>query len=232
MSPLRRAAHPLELDMPSFDPASYGDSCAEYYDQLYPSVARGQVEALEELSRGGLALELGLATGRVALPLAARGVEVHGVEASPAMLGRFRFLPRASSVRAVAGDFSRLPYRGPFRLVFSLVGTLGLLPSRRLQASCLREVARVLEPGGTFVSEAHDLAPADQASTVEHAILTPNGARTYRVTFLPTPPTVLDGLASAAGLSLRARWSGWSREPWDGRRPHHVSLYRKAEATG
>ena len=222
------AARGTETLMHSFRPAGYGDSCALFYDQLYPNVPAGLVRALVALANGRPALELGLATGRVALPLSAAGVTVSGIEASVLMLSQFMRRPNASTVRVVGGDFSSLPFRGPFGLVFCLVGTLGLLPSRQLQTRCLREVSRVLEPGGAFLCEAFNDADARDPITHNHPILTPSGVQSYSVTFLPTPPHSLDALASAAGLTLAARWGDWSQMPYAHGRPHHISVYRKS----
>ena len=209
-----------------FAPAAYGDSCAAYYDQLYPNVPAGLVGALAGLAGGGPVLELGLATGRVAVPLRARGVAVHGVDASFLMLSRFRARPSATRVHAAAGDMSALPYRRRFRLVFALVGTLGLLPSAELQLRCLREASRVLLPGGTFLCEAFDETAETEPATHSYPILTPAGLAHYRVTFLPTPPPVLDELAAAAGLALAQRWGDWARAPFVPGRAHCISVYR------
>ena len=213
-----------------FAPASYGDSCAAYYDQLYPNVPAGLVAALAGLAGGGPVLELGLATGRVAVPLRARGVAVHGVDASFLMLSRFRARPAASGVHAAAGNMSALPYRRSFRLVFALVGTLGLLPSAELQLRCLREASRVLVPGGTFLCEAFDDTAETEPATHSYPILTPAGLAHYRVTFLPTPPPVLDELAAAAGFALVERWGDWARAPFVPGRAHCISVYRSSAA--
>ncbi len=216
--------------MNAFDPAAYGDSCATYYDQLYPNVPAGLVAALAGLAGGGPALELGLATGRVAVPLRARGVDVHGVDASLLMLSRFRARPTAAGVRAAAGEMCALPYGRAFRLVFALVGTLGLLPSVERQRQCLREAVRVLEPGGAFLCEAFDESAAARPETHSHLIVTPAGLAHYSVTFLPTPPAVLDELAGAAGLSLAERWGSWARAPFVPGRAHCISVYRTPAA--
>jgi SAM-dependent methyltransferase len=225
--PSVRAAYAPRSIVHPFRPADYGDSCALFYDQLYPRVAPGLVRTLVALAHGRPALELGLATGRVSLPLSAAGVAVSGIEASVPMLSQFLRRPDASSVRVVGGDFSALPFRGPFGLVFCLVGTLGLLPSRPLQARCMREVARVLEVGGSFLVEAFEDADAHGPITHHHPVLTLSGVQSYSVTFLPTPPHVLDALASAAGLTLETRWGNWSHTAYSHGRPHHVSVYRK-----
>lgn len=216
--------------MNAFDPAAYGDACAAYYDQIYPNVPAGLVGALASLAGAGPALELGLATGRVAVPLRERGVGVHGVDASLLMLSRFRARPAAAPVRAAAGDMTALPYRRAFRLVFSLVGTLGLLPSAELQLRCLKEASRVLEPGGALLCEAFDDVAAARPETHACPVLTPDGLAHYSVTFLPTPPAVLDAIAEAAGLALAERWGGWARAPWVPGPAHCISVYRTPAA--
>ena len=213
--------------MSPFNPSTYGDSCALYYDQLYPNVPAGLVRTLVALADSGPVLELGLATGRVALPLRAAGVTVHGIDASLLMLSQFRHRPRSATIHAAAGDISLLPYRSCFRLLFCLVGTLGLLPSLHLQLRCLREVFRVLQPGGAFLCETFDESAADRPSTHSHPVLTPQGVQHYSVTFLPTPPHVLDDLAASAGLSLSSRWGNWAQAPHSVGRPHCISVFRK-----
>ncbi|MFN7990124.1 MAG: class I SAM-dependent methyltransferase [Thermoanaerobaculia bacterium] len=214
-----------------YDPAAYGDGCAPYYDQLYPNVPGGVVGALAALAGGGRALELGLATGRVAVPLRARGVVVHGVDASLLMLSRFRARPLTAPVHAAAGDISALPYERAFRLVFALVGTLGLLPSAGLQLRCLREVVRVLEPGGAFLCETFDEGAEARPATHSYPVLTPGGPVRYGVTFLPTPSRILDELADAAGLALSSRWGSWARAPFVPGRSHCISVYRTPVAS-
>ena len=214
--------------MSLFNPSAYGDSCALFYDQLYPNVPAGLVRALVALAADGPALELGLATGRVALPLRSAGVMVHGIDSSLLMLSQFRRRPRSATIHATAGDFSLLPYRRHFRLVFCLVGTLGLLPAPELQLQCMREASRVLQPGGAFLCETFDESAADRPSTHSHPVITPTGVQHYTVTFLPTPPQVLDRFATAAGLSLASRWGNWAQAPHSADRPHCISVYRKA----
>jgi len=213
--------------MSLFNPSAYGDSCALFYDQLYPNVPAGLVRVLVALADGGPALELGLATGRVALPLRTAGVPVHGIDSSLLMLSQFRHRPRFASIHATAGDISALPFRPHFRLVFCLVSSIGLLPSPQLQLQCMREAFRVLQPGGAFLCETFDESAADRPSTQSHPVITPTGVQHYTVTFLPTPPQVLDHLATVAGLSLASRWGSWAQAPHSVGRPHCISVYRK-----
>lgn len=205
--------------------AAYGDGCASFYDALYPAIEPGLISCLADLAGGGPALELGLATGRAALPLAATGVEVHGVEASPAMLDRFRAKNGSGAVRAIAGDFATAGYDTRYRLIYSLVSTFYLLPSLDRQRACLASIARHLAEDGVFVNETYESPPGTAAVTHEHALLLDGQVRAYRVTTLSTPLPVVDDLAAAAGLALHARWSDWRRTPLAPGRPRQISVY-------
>ena len=213
--------------MSLFNPASYGDSCASFYDQLYPTIERGLLATLRELAGNGAAMELGIATGRVAIPLRRAGVAIHGIEASPAMLAALRDRPDATGIPVVAGDFASTPLGGPFQLIYSLVSTFSLLTTLELQRACLRNIAAHLTPGGCFVSENFDGAGSfPQVDTHEHRIDTPSGIRSYRVSCLNTPLAMVDAMAADCGLRLAARWSNWTRAPWTPAQPRHISVYR------
>lgn len=181
-------------------PADYGDGCAAFYDQIYPRVPPGLVDTLARLADRAPTLELGLATGRVARELATRGIDVHGIEASRAMLRQFRGHAGCQTVAAVAGDIAHLPYRSAFGLVFALCGTLELLPTRELQQRCLAGVARVLKPGGWFACELSGLE--DQGEQIDSAVpfMTSAGLRTYRVSLLPIAASAWADRVRDAGL--------------------------------
>src|SRR5215475_1148238 len=136
------------------DPAFYGDRWAEVYDERHAGLdPAAAVEFLAGLSGGGRVLELAIGTGRVALPLARRGIAVEGVDASQAMVDRLRAKPGGPVIPVTIGDMAQVPVRGPFRLVYLVFNALfGLLDQAR-QADCFASVARVLEPGGVFVIE-------------------------------------------------------------------------------
>src|SRR5690606_37624838 len=145
------------------DPAAYGDAFADVYDDWYADVSdvAGTVEAIARLAGGGPVLELGIGTGRLALPLAAAGVEVHGVDASAAMVARLRAKPGGDAVPVLVGDFAeRLPaVDGGFSVVFVAFNTFLNLVVPGAQQRCLELVAAALRPGGAFVVEA--FVPAD-----------------------------------------------------------------------
>jgi SAM-dependent methyltransferase len=133
---------------------TYGERIAAIYDQRYPSIVPGQVDLLVELAGTGPVLELGVGTGRLALPLAARDVEVHGIDASPAMVERLRAKPGGDEVTVAIGDFTDFDLGERFSLVFVAFNTLFALTSQRGQVACFRAVTRHLRPGGRFLVEA------------------------------------------------------------------------------
>ena len=239
-----------------YDARSYGEAYADVYDAWYTEVT--DVEActafVAALAGDGRVLELGVGTGRLALPLAARGVEVVGVDVSPPMLAQLVAKPGGRGVRAVQADMAALPLRGPFSVVLVSFSTLFNLVSDAAQASCMAEAARVLGPGGCLVVEAFvprdDLADRAnwlsvrsisrdcvvlQASLVDveaqtvaaqHVEITERGIRLRPLSIRYLYPSQLDELAAAAGLTLDARYADWSGETFDDDSPVHVSVYR------
>jgi SAM-dependent methyltransferase len=238
------------------DPAFYGDRWADVYDEhhgwLDPAAA---VEFLAGLAGDGRVLELAIGTGRVALPLAGRGVAVEGVDASEAMVARLRAKPGGGSVPVVMGDMAEVPVSGPFRLVYLIFNTLfGLLTQDR-QAECFRNVARVLGPGGVFVIECFvpDLARFDrgqrvrarevtedsatievsrhdavlQRVTTQIVTLDGQGMRLRPVALRYSWPGELDLMAQAAGLRLAERYGDWDRRPFDSLSSKHISVYQR-----
>jgi SAM-dependent methyltransferase len=239
------------------DPAFYGDRWAGVYDDrhggLDPAPA---VEFLAGLADGGRVLELAIGTGRVALPLAARGVSVEGVDASEAMVGRLRAKPGGESIPVTIGDMAEVAVSGPFHLVYLVFNSLFGLLSQERQAECFRNVARVLNPGGTFVIECFvpDLARFDRGQRVQTLAVTEDSATfelsrhdaaQQRVTtqivsldghgmqLRPVAlryswPSELDLMAGQAGLRLRERHSGWDRRPFDSTSGGHISIYQRS----
>ena len=238
------------------DPAFYGDRWADVYDErhgeLDPAPA---VEFLTGLAGGGRVLELAIGTGRVALPLAARGVAVEGIDASQAMVDRLRAKPGGDAIQVTMGDMAEVSVAGPFRLAYLVFKTLfGLLTQER-QAACFRNVARVLGPGGLFVIECfvpdltrfdrgqrvHTLAVTEDSAsmelsrhdTVEQRVTTqivtfdPGGMRMQPVALRYAWPAELDLMAGQAGLRLRDRYGSWDRRPFDSASRGHVSVYER-----
>jgi SAM-dependent methyltransferase len=220
----------LNVD-PFFNPAEYGDGAASIYDLLYPNVESGLTSCLADLANGGIALDLGIGTGRVAIPLSRRGVEVHGIEASPSMIAALRARPEGDRIPVLHGDFSRDALgSSPYALIYSLVSTLFLLPSLALQESCLRNIALHLARDGVFVSEAYgDAATYPEPQSVTVPIFTSSGVVPYRATTLMPPLGQFDEMAARAGLRLVERWSNWARQPYDPRDKRHISVYARAD---
>src|SRR5262249_51530433 len=135
----------------------FGERVAARYDQstdiFEPGAVDPAVEVLAELAGGGRALELGIGTGRIALPLAARGVLVHGIDLSEAMVARLRAKPGAEGIDITIGDFATTRVDGTFSLAYVVFNTIGNLTTQAAQAACFRNVAAHLEPGGCFVIE-------------------------------------------------------------------------------
>ena len=239
-----------------YDDQSYGDGFADVYDDWYADIS--DVEAttatLQHLASGGSVLELGIGTGRLALPLAAAGVPVQGVDSSPAMLDRLREKPGADTVEAIVGDMVDGLPDGPFSLVFVAYNTFfGLLTEERQQA-CFHAVAARLRPGGAFAIEAfvpdpaHEPAssvtvrsvlvdrvvlsvstadPAEQRAEGQYIDITEAGGVRLRPWSIRwATPGQLDEMASRAGLQLASRWGGFDESPFDADSTRHVSVYR------
>src|SRR5581483_9804184 len=144
--------------MEGYDAATYGERIADVYDEWYAEAAFLETEAavakLAELAGEGPVLELAVGTGRVALPLAQRGLEVHGIDASEAMVAKLREKPGGDAIPVTIGDFADVAVDGRYALVYVVFNTLFALESQDEQVRCFRNVAARLEPGGAFVVEA------------------------------------------------------------------------------
>jgi SAM-dependent methyltransferase len=238
------------------DPAFYGDQWAAVYDDHHGHADPGRaVEFLAGLAGDGRVLELAIGTGRVALPLAARGVIVEGLDASAAMVERLRAKPGGDSVPVTMGDMAEVTVNGPFRLVYLVANTLFALLSQERQAECFGNAARVLEPGGTFVIECFvpDLSRFDHGQRVEARSVTgdsavievsrhdkarqlvttqvitldAHGMQLRPVVIRYSWPSELDLMARQAGLRLAERHADWDRQPFTPASSSHVSVYQR-----
>ena len=234
------------------------DSAAAYEDE-----PRGDepetVDFLERLAGGGRVLELAIGTGRIALPLAARGVEVDGIDFSEPMVARLRAKPGGEALRVTMGDFADVAVDGTYRLVYLVYNTLFNLLTQDDQVRCFVNVASHLEPGGVFVVEAATPSwlyrlrddqyvdaeavevgsvtldvgrydPVTQHLEESHVRLSPQGIQVFPIVCRYAWPSELDLMARIAGLRLRERWGGWLGEPFTGDSRRHVSVYVSAEA--
>jgi SAM-dependent methyltransferase len=220
-----------DRDTAVYSAAAYGDACAEFYDQLYGSVPAAMVTSLIVLAGDGRVLELGSATGRMALALHEAGLQHYvGVEASTAMIEVMRRKPHCSRFDIVHGDFGRCLLPGRFDLIFALVSTFQLLPSAAQQAAAFAHLARHLSPGGTLLLECFDalaVEDRDRSRQTRHRVITRAGECDYPVIEFHSTRATLDAMAAAAGLQLAARWSDWQRRHDTGQL-QHISLYRWA----
>jgi SAM-dependent methyltransferase len=237
----------------------FGDDVAAHYDEgsaemFDPAVLDPTVDLLAELAGDGAALELAVGTGRVALPLAARGVPVSGIELSAAMAGRLRAKDHDQRIEVTIGDMATTRVDGSFRLVYLVFNTIGNLTTQDEQVACFANAAAHLEPGGCFVIEVgvpdlRRLPPGEDARVFSHApgyvgydryidlvaqqamshhfFADGSGGRELRTPFRFVWPSELDLMAKLAGMSLRNRWAGWDRSPFTGESTSHVSVWEK-----
>jgi SAM-dependent methyltransferase len=243
------------------DPAQYGDVIASTYDERFAPLTSDDpaINFLVEHAGGGPALELGIGTGRFAVPLASRGIVVHGIDTSKAMVERMRRKSGGDRIVVTMGDFRDVPAPGrDYRLVFVVFNTFFGLLTQDDQVAAFRATAERLRPGGRFVLDAFvpDLSRFDRGQRLATQSLVAGGVRieasvldlaTQRVdtnevtivegrtTTLPISirfawPSELDLMARLAGLALEARYSSWSKAPFGSWSKNHVSVYRKPPA--
>ncbi|WP_406444277.1 class I SAM-dependent methyltransferase [Streptomyces sp. NBC_01613] len=236
----------------------FGESVAAGYDEssadMFASdVVEPAVDLLTELAGSGRALELGVGTGRIALPLSQRGVEVHGIDLSRAMVQRLRAKPGGEAIGVTIGDFATTEVDGTFSVAYLVFNTVMNLTTQDAQVDCFRNAAGHLEPGGRFVVEVgvpdlrrlppgqnavpfhvgegrlgFDLYDVATQSMSSHHVRVADGRGSYlAVPFRYVWPAELDLMARLAGMRLRDRWDGWSREPFTSESRRHVSVWEK-----
>jgi SAM-dependent methyltransferase len=245
--------------LPSADEGYFGESVAARYDDPAdpsnsPDAIDPAVTVLAELARGGRALEFAIGTGRIALPLAARGVEVHGIELSQAMVARLRAKPGGVDIPVTIGDMTTARADGTFALVFLVFNTINNVTSQAAQVASFRNAAAHLDVGGSFVIEVGvpdlrllppgqrhvvfgadhghwgiDEYDVDRQGLVSHHFTRGEDGRwdLSSVPFRYAWPAELDLMAEMAGLRLRHRWADWHREPFTAQSRRHVSVWQK-----
>jgi SAM-dependent methyltransferase len=241
------------------DPDGYfGEAVAAGYDDdesamFDPAVVEATVDLLAGLAGAGRALELGIGTGRIALPLSRRGVEVHGIDLSRAMVDRLRAKPGGDAIGVTVGDFATARADGTFSLAYLVFNTIMNLTTQEAQVACFANVAAQLSPGGCFVIEVmvpdlrrlppgqtavpFDTGPvhwgfdvyevATQAMSSNHFLVRDGRTEFMSVPFRYVWPAELDLMARLAGLRLRERWQGWRRDPFTSESRQHVSVWEK-----
>jgi SAM-dependent methyltransferase len=230
--------------------AGYDESVADAFE---PGVVDSAVAFLAGLAGDGRALELGIGTGRIALPLAARGVPVHGIDLSRAMVARLRAKPGGDAIAVTIGDFATTAVASTFSVAYLVFNTIMNLTTQAAQVACFRTVAAHLEPGGHFVIEvgvpdlrrlppgqhivplqvsptrwsydSYDVATQAMSSNYVEVV---DGRGEHRsIPFRYVWPAELDLMAEIAGLRLRERWERWTREPFTSESRQHVSVWQK-----
>jgi hypothetical protein len=236
----------------------FGEDVAARYDE---SVAgndelesvEATVDFLAGLAGDGSALELGIGTGRIALPLRRRGVRVHGIDLSEAMVARLREKPGSEDIEVAIGDFATTRVDGAFSVAYLVFNTIMNLTTQDEQVACFQNAAAHLEPGGTFVVEVavpqlQRLPPGEtvrafhvgttrlgfdeydvltQGEISHHYSVVDGKLKVWSIPFRYVWPAELDLMARLAGMRLRERWSGWRRQPFTSESTSHISVWEK-----
>jgi SAM-dependent methyltransferase len=236
----------------------FAEDVAERYDEsaadmFEPDVLGPAVDFLAALAGGGAALELGIGTGRIALPLAQRGVRVQGIDLSEAMVAKLREKPGGEGIEVEIGDFATTKVDGTFSLAYVVFNTIGNLTTQDAQVACFENASAHLEPGGCFVIEVgvpglRTLPPGERFQVfhfsaehigideydvenqglISHHLSPAEGKwELASIPFRYVWPAELDLMARLAGMTLRERWSGWNREPFTSESTKHVSVWEK-----
>jgi SAM-dependent methyltransferase len=243
-------------DPSEFDPAEYGRFVAADYDDLYADLdSSAAVENLAQLAAGGPILEFGIGTGRLALPLIERGVDVHGIDGSPEMINVLRRKRGGEGIPVTIGDFSKVTAGADFALVILAVNTVYGLPSQDAQVECFRNAARHLRVGGRFVVEAWvpdigrfrngtavrpvqissehvemefaRIHPANQTMVTTKLHVTKGQVRLVPANHRYAWPCEMDLMARLAGMRLAHRWENWEHEQFRDTSMNHISVWEK-----
>lgn len=243
-----------------YGPSTYGDRIASIYDEMYAEVPYARdvsitVQFLSSFAGDGPVLELGIGTGRVAIPLAAAGVEVHGIDASEAMVERLRSKAGGDAIPVTIGDFREFSLDARFTAIYVPFNTFFGLLTQDDQVACFRAVAKHLTSDGVFVMEAfvfdptffdHDQRvsvtkvdpegvsldvtkhdPVKQRSDSQHVVIREDGIRLFPVKIRYAHASELDLMARLAGLRLRERWADWDRTPFSSSSGKHISVWER-----
>lgn len=245
--------------MEGFTASTFGELNAAEYDALHdPGTTAESVRLISELADGGSIFELAIGTGRIALPLAALGHQVSGIEGSPEMVEILRRKPGGDALDVMIGDMADFDIEGPFDHAILVFNTLFNLQTQEDQIRCFRNTAKCLAPGGSFLIETfvpdlsgfrdgqrtttkrldkssvwleaalHD--PVRQTFEFQRIRITEQGTRLVPLPMRYAWPSEIDLMARLAGLTLEHRWGGWDRRPFDASSRMHVSVYRKPKA--
>ena len=239
--------------MKEYSESTYGERIAEVYDQWFSDFDQSCLSTLVELSQGGRALELGIGTGRIALPLHDAGIEVHGIDASQAMLAKLKAKPGGESIQVTLGNFADVDVDEHFDLIFVVFNTFFALFTQEEQIRCFNNSAGRLTPNGVFLIEAFlpDMARfvdnqvvkviasddnsvrleatqvdmITQQTNSKQIHLSEEGIRMYPVKVRYAWPSELDLMARLAGLSLQHRWGTWLKDDLTKESGKLISVY-------
>jgi SAM-dependent methyltransferase len=239
--------------METYQDETYGERIAGIYDEWYGEYDEATITTLQELAGTGRALELGIGTGRIALPLQQAGIAVEGIDASEAMVTRLRSKPGGDTLPVTIGNFADVPVQGKYALIYVLFNTFFALLTQVEQVHCFRRVAQHLGHQGRFVVEAfvpdvgrfdrgqtvrtidlddkkvrleateHD--PVTQQITSQQVLLAEEGLHLYPIKIRYAWPAELDLMAQLAGLQLTHRWASWDKAPFSADSGKHISVY-------
>jgi SAM-dependent methyltransferase len=248
----------LVTERPVHVSGAFGEEVASTYDDIPEPMIDGTpvaeaVPVLADLGGGGRVLELAIGTGRVGLPLAALGVDLHGIELSRPMLERLRAKPGGTAIPVAVGDMTSTRVEGSFSLVYLVFNTIMNVTTQAGQVEVFRNAAAHLRPGGRFLIEcgipdlrrlpygqtavvfdrADDHVGVDEYDVANQGLVSHHftkragrwdyGAWSFRYAW----PAEMDLMARLAGLRLADRWEGWDRRPFTSESPHHVSIWEK-----
>jgi len=236
----------------------FDDWIADNAERLWPDVfgphtVEPAVDFLADLAGSGAVLELGIGTGRLALPLSRRGVRVSGIELSPAMVRRLRAQPGGEAIDVTIGDFASAEVTATFGLAYLVSNTIMNLTTQEAQVDCFLNVAAHLQPGGRFVIEVlvppwqrlprgeslivfertpmhvgiDEIDVASQQSFSHHLWFIDGETKSFSPPFRYVWPAELDLMARIAGMKLAQRWSSWKREPFTSESDRHISVWEK-----
>lgn len=254
MAAAKRPGHSGRVPQNYFDAPIARTYEAKWPELFDPAAIDPAVGFLASLAGSGAALELGIGTGRLAIPLSQRGVRVHGIELSSDMVAELRKKPGADGIGVTIGDFAATTVDGTFTLAYLVRNTIMNLTTQDAQVDCFRNVAASLEPGGCFavevmVPELQRLPPGEifhaftvtpahlgfeeydvarQISYSHHYWMADGQVETFSVPFRYVWPSELDLMARLAGMTLRERWGDWQRAPFTGQSRSHISVWQKA----
>lgn len=242
--------------MSDYSDETYGELIADVYDDWYSEVDPQMLEMLARLAGGGRALELGIGTGRVAIPLAARGMKMYGIDSSPAMLEKLRAKPGSEEIQLHQGNFINIPFQEKFDLIFVIFSTFYGLLTQEEQIQCFQNVADHLNNKGLFAIEAFvpDLSryhggqsvravqlesqqtrlvasmlnPVNQIITSQFIVLDKSKTDVKPVKIRYVWPSELDLMAHLAGLKLVYHWDDWGQSPFSSNSGKHIAVYGRA----